>query len=438
MTDTAKKRKRKPIVVETAGVHVRLFKRGAQYWLDVRDGENRQRVSAKTSDRSTAEANAKALGEAIARQKLFGVTPDTLTLGQLFDAYERHKGSALTGQYKRAAKTREGRFLASWGPSMHVLAISQTSVDSYSAERRRAFIAAQQRAYATKEARRLAAHRRMHGADAALPPSPTPTFRELRDGAIEPEFRWLSSVFNWACKHKLSDGRRLLSVNPLHDCKWPHEQNIRRPVASHDRFTRTLEQCGTVDAMGRLRLALILARYTARRIDAILHLRASDVLRSRDSIRAVLAELGENEGLADAMTHGAIYWRAEHDKQGRDRVTPISATVRAEIDAYLKANPRVGTAPLLPSVETPADAPELTLPRTTATKWLARAERLAALPKLRGGLWHAYRRLWSTERKHLPDVDVAEAGGWTGTKAMKLSYQQSTAAGVLAAVMASA
>ena len=37
------------------------------------------------------------------------------------------------------------------------------------------------------------------------------------------------------------------------------------------------------------------------------------------------------------------------------------------------------------------------------------------------------------QRKSLPDVDIAEAGGWTGTKVMKLAYQQ--AAGVLAAVM---
>jgi hypothetical protein len=44
--------------------------------------------------------------------------------------------------------------------------------------------------------------------------------------------------------------------------------------------------------------------------------------------------------------------------------------------------------------------------------------------------------LGATERKHLPDIDVAEGGGWTGTKAMKLVYQSATAAGVLAAIEA--
>ncbi len=46
------------------------------------------------------------------------------------------------------------------------------------------------------------------------------------------------------------------------------------------------------------------------------------------------------------------------------------------------------------------------------------------MPKQNGSLWHAYRRKWATERKHLPDVDVAAAGGWTDTATLKLAYQQ--------------
>jgi integrase len=135
------------------------------------------------------------------------------------------------------------------------------------------------------------------------------------------------------------------------------------------------------------------------------------------------------------MKHGAIRWRADSDKQGIERITPISLTVRTELDAYLAANPRLGEVPLLPMTdEVDHGTPEKTLTRNVASNWLAKAERLAGLPKLRGGLWHAYRRLWATERKNLPDVDVAEAGGWTGTKAMKLAYQHATASGVLAAV----
>ena len=64
---------------------------------------------------------------------------------------------------------------------------------------------------------------------------------------------------------------------------------------------------------------------------------------------------------------------------------------------------------------------------------LTRAETLAKLPKLERGGFHAYRRLWASERRHLPDVDVAKAGGWRDLATMKRSYQQpDPATGLLA------
>ncbi len=37
---------------------------------------------------------------------------------------------------------------------------------------------------------------------------------------------------------------------------------------------------------------------------------------------------------------------------------------------------------------------------------------------------HAFRRLWASARKDLPDVDVAQAGGWSSLEALKQAYQQ--------------
>lgn len=68
--------------------------------------------------------------------------------------------------------------------------------------------------------------------------------------------------------------------------------------------------------------------------------------------------------------------------------------------------------------------PESSIRHDTMGRWLMRAEKLAGVPKLRGGRWHPYRRLWATERKDLPDADVAAAGGWRSTEALKLSYQK--------------
>lgn len=66
--------------------------------------------------------------------------------------------------------------------------------------------------------------------------------------------------------------------------------------------------------------------------------------------------------------------------------------------------------------------------------WLRKAEARAELPKFNGGLWHPYRRLWATERQHLPDVAVAEAGGWRDLRSLKNSYQKARAEDVAAVV----
>ena len=48
-----------------------------------------------------------------------------------------------------------------------------------------------------------------------------------------------------------------------------------------------------------------------------------------------------------------------------------------------------------------AAADGIIMDRHTFAKGLRTAEKRAKLPKLDGSLWHAYRRKWATERKHL-------------------------------------
>ena len=102
--------------------------------------------------------------------------------------------------------------------------------------------------------------------------------------------------------------------------------------------------------------------------------------------------------------------------------------------------PCMGDVPLFPAPgsirkEAPSlQGPERPISRHLAAKWLLRAEALAELPKLDRGTFHPYRRLWASERKGLPDVDVAHAAGWKDTRAMKVSYQQADPATVLRVV----
>jgi hypothetical protein len=39
-------------------------------------------------------------------------------------------------------------------------------------------------------------------------------------------------------------------------------------------------------------------------------------------------------------------------------------------------------------------------------------------------MWHPYRRMWATERKHHSLKDVAAAGGWKDTETLLTCYQQ--------------
>ena len=55
----------------------------------------------------------------------------------------------------------------------------------------------------------------------------------------------------------------------------------------------------------------------------------------------------------------------------------------------------------------------------------------AEVEKLDGGLWHAYRRKWATERKDLPLKDVAAAGGWKDVTTLLTCYHHADEATML-------
>ncbi len=71
-----------------------------------------------------------------------------------------------------------------------------------------------------------------------------------------------------------------------------------------------------------------------------------------------------------------------------------------------------------------AGNPERPVRYEEASVWLREAEKKVKLEPQKGTLWHAYRRLWASARKDLPDVDVAQAGGWASLDALKMAYQQ--------------
>lgn len=120
-----------------------------------------------------------------------------------------------------------------------------------------------------------------------------------------------------------------------------------------------------------------------------------------------------------------------HRQGGRETTVPIAPEVRKAVERVLKARPGIGGAPLFPA---PGQAQQ-PVSRHLADRWLRKAEELAKLDPQEGSLWHAYRRKWATERRHLPDVDVAAAGGWKTVTTLKTAYQQADAGTMLRVVL---
>ena len=146
---------------------------------------------------------------------------------------------------------------------------------------------------------------------------------------------------------------------------------------------------------------MILVEGLGWRVSAICQLRACDV-----ELRATRTS-----------PHGRLFKRPETDKEEIGGWIPMSAEVRAGVDRILAANPAIGEWPLFPAPRATAPAANGKIPkpwtRHYARALLERAEKRAKLDKIDGGDFHPYRRKWATERKHLPDVDVARAGGWS-------------------------
>jgi integrase len=236
--------------------------------------------------------------------------------------------------------------------------------------------------------------------------------KPVRARMVEIDLRWLRAVFRWATRWRTEEGHYLMRENPVRGFEIPTERNPRRPVVSQARYEATRAVSDRVGMEIRwkggrekrrsyLSELLDIVKGTGRRITAVCSLRYKD-LRLEDG------------------PHGAIRWPADTDKMGWEGTVPIAPGVRRAIDRVLAERPGRGSDPLFPA---PGD-PTRPMSRHLADKWLRKAEPLAGLEPLLGSLWHAYRRKWASERKHLPDVDVATAAGWRDTASLKRAYQQ--------------
>ncbi len=239
--------------------------------------------------------------------------------------------------------------------------------------------------------------------------------RSVGDRTIERDLGFLRALCRWACDFRDDAGHLLLERDPTRGLEIPRERNPAREVATHDRVDAIRKVCRQVKMRVQRRLQRELVESylpeifeivvgTGRRICAVCSLRVEDL---------------DLERTAEAPW-GAIVWPQDTDKQRKRWRCPISAGVREALESAMRKRQAIGPGWLFPSPGNP-DRP---FRYDQAYTWLRAAEKLAGLEPQRGTLWHAYRRLWASARKDLPDVDVAQAGGWSSLEALKLAYQQ--------------
>ena len=238
--------------------------------------------------------------------------------------------------------------------------------------------------------------------------------RPTRARSAEYDVALLHAMLLWATTVLVSGGGFLLDRNPLAGVKRIREKNKKQPAATWERYEATIGamqslRIGSPSGDAQLRwlrmeFALFLAERTGRRLGSIRQLRWEDFKYERS----------------------IVHWRAEADKKGYKWDVPMPASFFEEVKRYQREFGAVGGF-----VFAAPKARDGITDRHLFDKWLSIAEKKAALPKLDGSLWHAYRRKWAIERKHLPLRDVAAAGGWKDVNTLLEVYQRADEGSVL-------
>jgi integrase len=345
------------------------------------------------ADRIAAETTAREIaGQLLA--STVAAASGKATVSEVFATYDRDRAKFAKGQGYKEAKRRMAIWTSFLGANRNVATIDFPTLDRYVRARRAGEI---------------------HVAPYELKKNPT-------DRAIGADFTLLQAALNHATLVVRPNGSRLLITNPVRGYEAPRNKNPRRPVATYDRFLAVQAKADSVDPQQLFRAFMELVEALGWRVTAICELRASDV----DRKSAPMTPLGR------------IHKRAETDKEGESAWVPMSQSVRSAVDRVLEVNPGIGEWPLFPAPKAKVDLPAGAIPkpwsRHHASKLLRRAEKAAGLDPLEGSDFHAYRRKWATERKHLPTKDVAAAGQWRDQRTLETAYMQSDEETILAVV----
>ncbi|MGH2883341.1 MAG: hypothetical protein ACRDPA_11710 [Solirubrobacteraceae bacterium] len=203
---------------------IRVYERiaGGLLYRETRYAGRKDRKSLGHRDRKLAVEQARELARALAEQTYAGVL-GPLTFGALIKLYLEHRAPQLSEQRRARTQIYLVHLRNHFGDDLLVEDLDQTRIDGFAA------------------ARRAGALRTQTG---------TGKRERVRDGTIRQNLNLLAAMLRWARGFRLH-GHRLLLTSPLDGVKLPVEKNVRRPIASEDRFRRTLAKAESVDPTGR-------------------------------------------------------------------------------------------------------------------------------------------------------------------------------------------
>jgi hypothetical protein len=362
------------------------------------------------------------------------VSDGGVTLARLFAEYEAHKIAAPSpGMPERKSRTqaamdrrRMAYFQAAFGSDRDVLSLDGDALSDYVAWRRQ---------------------------------QPGLYTGRISDTTIGHELSFLRSVTRWAAGKRMPDGRPLLGYDPLPEGRRMRSAAPNAPEADAEWFLRVYRISDRVDPSGLLRPLLRLAEAHGWRLSAWLTLRIDglDFRPGRFNPDGQIRKAGKYDKkgkdawtpLTPASRRAAeLLIRRSGAQPGQPLMTPRSAKAvkpmteqralellhaaelyvghRERLDFIRHSAPLVGDRiairhgrsehPLPVYLDrcwflierNPSYAATLVgrINETLGTSWRATVE-----PE-KGRGFHSLRRLWGSRRKHLPLVDVADAGQW--------------------------
>lgn len=314
---------------------------------------------------------AKRVADALAAQLRLPNRREPVTLGQLFDKYldEVTPSKAQSGQYhdRRVLELMSGLY----GRDRAAESLTHRDAVTFIAERKR-IGDLRPRSQPKRGAKQPRAH---------YPVGPR---------IIASDLKLLKAVLNWGV------GAGWLERNPLVAYKVPEDGTPRRPVFTDAHYQALLRV--SAQYPWQFRCLLVLAHETGHRIGALLSLRWCDI----------------------DFAAKRITWRQESDKIGYEHVTPMSPAARTALEGARQHTLGIGNTPVIP---TPLDRAK-PVSRHLARDWLERAQEAAGLPPEPGRGWHAFRRNFASELRHVGLRDLCDLGGWKEPMTVVKCYQR--------------